>query len=119
MVDRGAIPAYRVNKAIKEYIERMLISFLTLQGKSDDEYIDCPRCGHGRCLEFKCSKWHCLYHADCGYVLPSEFFAPGPADLKDLFLAIEQDLRKNKLQEFAETFGLDIKHRIASRSKKL
>ncbi len=72
----------KIKKVTKEYIERMFKSFRTLSGAILDHYVDCPKCGNHRCLEFISSGiWRCLY-THCRFTFPEDLIPPSPAMLE-------------------------------------
>jgi hypothetical protein len=84
----------KVRKAVREYIERMILLIKTHRGASRDAYIDCPQCGNIRSLD-PSNGWRCLWR-DCNYVLPPEFIPPTEGELERCY----HELMRNKKLAF-------------------
>ncbi len=73
----------KLDKVVKEYIERMIKIYKMGYGTSTDYQIDCPQCGRIRAMDFGGGDWLCLWR-DCRYVLPRESYPLGPNGIREI-----------------------------------
>lgn len=92
----------KLDKAIREYLERMIKIHETKQGISTDDQIDCPQCGRLRAIVFRDGDWYCLWEG-CKYNLPQESCPIGLNGFKEM-------IRLNNMMDFVNKWKHLWKH---------
>ena len=90
----------KLERAIREYAERMWEKCKSRKSVGDDIFIDCPcshRGGH-RSIRFKNREWRCSFF-DCLFVIPEEFAPPSPEEIEEIYRFKQLKEREEKLDK--------------------
>lgn len=77
----------KIEKAIKEYMERMVKAYKIRESNSSDYCIDCPSCHIKRTIKFDIyhKRWQCMIDK-CRYLLPHNISPPSFNEIEELIV---------------------------------
>lgn len=100
------VESEKLHKVVREYLQRQESLFLTRNGASTDDQIDCPLCDGYRTLEYRWGRWKCL-KVSCEFTFSDNFIPPSPEEFREYLETRKRMERTMAIDFMVHELGLE------------